>query len=126
MHDQPDRPNAKHEPDDVTPVTGEDDDVGPTGVDVWLVPFVTDSTLWPVLIVALAAAVSLGVALVTITWSDGNPLGIGGILAIGWMSFDMVKRERQLGGSGWVTRLVLAVWFLTGVSSGALIALGWI
>jgi hypothetical protein len=96
------------------------------GIDLWLRPFITDSTLWPVLVVAVAAFVSMTVGLITLAWSNRSPLAAAALLGIVWISVDAGYRQRREGGSRLLVGLLVALWALTLCCVAALLWLDWI
>jgi hypothetical protein len=82
-------------------------------LDRWVEPYFRDSTLWPVLVVAAAIAVTLVAALLVLAVVDRNLYGMGALLALGWMSVDATWRDlRARRRIGLVSGAVLAVWAL--------------
>jgi hypothetical protein len=82
-------------------------------LDRWIEPYFRDSTLWPVLAVAAAIAVTLVAALLVLAVVDRNLYGMGALLALGWMSADAARRDlRARRRIGLVSGAILAVWAL--------------
>jgi hypothetical protein len=82
-------------------------------LDRWIEPYFRDSTLWPVLAVAAAIAVTLVATLLVLAVVDRNLYAMGALLALGWMSADAAWRDfgarRRVG---LVSGAILAVWAL--------------
>ena len=87
----------------------------PTGPERWIRPFFEDSTLWPVLIVAVGTAVTLGAAMVLMALR-GNPFAVAALLALALMSADIVYRDVR-AGVGLATRAVVILWLLVAISA---------
>ncbi len=87
--------------------------------DRWIEPYFRDSSLWPVLAVALAILVTLVAAVLLLALVDRNLPALAALLALGWMSGDATLRQlRARRRLGLVGGSILAVWAL-----GALAAL---
>ena len=86
----------------------------PRGVERWLLPYFTDSTLWPVTIVLLAALSMFGAVALLLALGDRNLFAMAAlaILAVGSVEGLVrdVRRRRRLGA---VSILILAVWLLS-------------
>ena len=98
----------------------------PDAIELWLRPFVTDSTLWPVLFVAVGAFVSMGVGLISLVWTDRNPFAAVALLAVVLLSIDVAWRQRGEGGSRLLVGLLGALWGLTGLTAAIFAFKGWI
>ena len=87
----------------------------------WIEPYFRDSTLWPVLAVAAAIAVTLVASLLVLAIADRNLAAMAGLAALAWMSADATLRRlrsrRRLGPIG---ASILAVWALA--AAAALVA----
>jgi hypothetical protein len=82
-------------------------------LDRWIEPYFRDSTLWPVLVVAAAIAVTLVAALLVLAVVDRNLYGMGALLALGWSSADATWRDlRARRRIGLVSGAILVVWAL--------------
>jgi hypothetical protein len=92
--------------------------------DRWIRPYLEDSTLWPVLIVLVAVAVTLASAVLLLAIGDRNPFAMAALVGLAWMSGDAVwgdLRHRRLGPT---TGLILSIWVLAGVAAFAAIRAG--
>ena len=84
----------------------------------WIEPYFRDSTLWPVLIVAVSILVTLVAAVLLLAVVDRQLYAMAALLALAWMSGDAMLRQlrtrRRVGllGAG-----ILAVWALAGVAA---------
>ena len=97
----------------------------PRGVEFWLAPFFRDASLWPVLAVVIAIFVLLGAWALLMVFVDRNPLALGAILLVFWMSVDAVVRGRRGGGSGLLLGCIAGFWLLSSAAAvGARLA-GW-
>ena len=97
----------------------------PRGVELWLAPFFRDSSLWPVLLVAIAIFVLLGAWALLLVFVDRNLAALGAILLVFWMSVDVWVRSRRGGGSALLLGCVAGFWLLSiAAAVGARLA-GW-
>ena len=107
-------------PDPMRPEEAEEH----TGIDSWIEPFFTDSTLWPVVLVAAGCFATLGAAVLVAAFYAGHFAALGALLLLAWLSFDVVKRNRREGRLGLVGRCVVGLWGLSALFAGAGIYLG--
>jgi hypothetical protein len=79
----------------------------------WIEPYFRDSSLWPVLGVAAAIAVTLVATILVLAVGDRNLAAMAALLALVWMSGDATLRElRARRRLGLVGAAILAVWVL--------------
>lgn len=86
-------------------------DRGESRLDAWLGPYLTDSMLWPVTIVA-GVALSLFGATILLLAAQRNPFAVVALLGLVFVTVDGLRgtlRRRRLGPGG---TLLLAVWAL--------------
>ena len=83
------------------------------GLERWIAPYFRDSTLWPVLAVAAATAVTGLASLLLLAAVDKSPYAAAGVLVLAWIGVDVALRERRaLGRTGLAGRSLLALWAL--------------
>jgi hypothetical protein len=86
----------------------------------WIEPYFRDSTLWPVLAVAVAIAVTLVASILVLAVADRNVAAMAALLALGWMSVDATLREfRSRRRMGLVAAAIFALWALGGAAAVA-------
>jgi hypothetical protein len=91
-----------------SPANGE-----PRGAELWLAPFFRDSTLWPVLGVAVAIFVVLGASALLLAFVERNPFALAAVLLLLGISVDAVVRDRRRGGSRLLLGSVAGFWLLS-------------
>src|SRR5262247_436068 len=102
-------------PPDRAPPAGEPE---ARGLERWIAPYFRDSTLWPVLAVAAATAVTGLASLLLLAAVDRSPYAATGVLVLAWIGVDVALRERRaLGRTGLAGRSVLALWALGAVAA---------
>jgi type IV secretory pathway VirB2 component (pilin) len=110
-----------------TPRRQEDGDEFP-GLDEMIGSFLSEPSLWPVLIVILGSSGAFGAAALVLTIVDRNPLTGVALLLLGGMSVDLVFRSRRTAGLGNIAKLVLLIWtaaiILAGIAAWAGLATG--
>ena len=97
-----------------------------SSLDEHLRVYLRDESLWPVLIVVIAVAVTLGAALLSAAVVLGNLAAWGAVALLALISLDVVQRDlraRRLGIGG---RLVLLLWVASAGAAAAVIAFGWV
>jgi hypothetical protein len=109
----PSEPGERNDPDEAR------------GVELWLAPFFRDSTLWPVLTVAIAILVLFGAWALLLVFVDRNLFALGAVLAIFWMSVDVVVRSRRGGGSALLLGCVAGFWLLSTAAAVGAHRSGW-
>ena len=107
------------------PTPGDDDGREPRNLDDWLRQFVSDSTLVPVALVAAGCFTAIGAGvLLAALWARNLP-AIAALVLLAGMSIDALLRDRRRRGRlGFASRLVLALWVLSGAAAAAALALG--
>src|SRR5262245_56072304 len=102
-------PPTREPPPAAPPGDGQE----PAGVERWLAPYFRDPTLWPVLAVATASAVTGLASLLLLAAVDRSVYAAAALIAVGWMSVDVSLRERRgRGRIGLAGRALLALWTL--------------
>jgi hypothetical protein len=97
----------------------------PRSFEDWLRTFLTDSTLWPVLVVAVGCFTALGAGIVAWAVRGRSPAAIAALVVLAGMSTDALLRDRRRHGRlGLASRLVLLLWALSTVGAAAAVALG--
>ena len=93
-------------------------DVGemPSWVDRVILPFVTEPTLWPILLVAIGHAVAFVTPALLWAVRDGRPAAQAALLGLAFLTlrtlrFDFRRRRRPGALSG----IVFSMWILSGV-----------
>ncbi len=84
------------------------------GLERHLAVFVEESSLWPVLLVAVLIFTTIGAALLTLAMADRNVFAIGALLILLWLSVDILARRRRFGLAGGV---IVALWTLSGLAA---------
>jgi hypothetical protein len=86
---------------------------GASFTDRWVLPFVHEPTLWPVLVVAIGQVAVLLALLLLMALRDRRPFASGVLTALALLSvagvWRDVRRRRRLGAIG---AIVLAAWLL--------------
>jgi hypothetical protein len=79
----------------------------------WIEPYFRDSTLWPVLVVAVSILVTLVAAALLLAVVDRHLYAMAALLALAWMSGDaMLRQLRSRRRLGLVGGAVLGIWAL--------------
>lgn len=86
-----------------------DDDAFP-GVDELIGSFLSEASLWPVLIVALGSAGAFGAAVLILTFADQNPFAGAALLLILGMTGDLALRAKREPGVRNIAKLVGLLW----------------
>jgi hypothetical protein len=89
-----------------------------------LLVYVREPTLWPVVTVAAAIALTLGVAGLLAAVVQRNPFAMAAIALLAGLCVDQVAREWRRGGPGAVTGLVCGYWLLAVAGAFALAGSG--
>ncbi len=84
------------------------------GLERHLAVFVEESSLWPVLLVAVLSLTTVGAALLTLALADRNLFAIGALLILLWLSVDILVRRRRFGLAG---GFIVALWALSGLAA---------
>ena len=101
----------------------EDGDEFPS-LDEMIGSFLSEPSLWPVLIVILGSSGAFGAAALVLTIVDRNPLTGVALLLLGGMSLDLFFRSRRTPGLGNIARLILLIWGATIVLAGVAVWTG--
>jgi hypothetical protein len=117
-HDQDDEAEETEEAvgsdrDDGEPT--EDDGEHFPNVNALLGTFLTEPSLWPVLVVMLASAGTFGAALLVLTGIDRNPFAALALLLLAGMTTDVLIRSRRLPGLRNVARMIGMIWGVAAV-----------
>ena len=103
------------EPGSETPPQREADER--VGADRWLRPYFEDSTLWPILLVAVAIFVSFGAVLLLLGVVERRLSALAALAVLLVLSGDLVQRELRSGRFGLVTGSVLLLWGLSALAA---------
>lgn len=87
-------------------------------VDEIIGTFMTESSLWPVLIVLLGTAGAFGGAMLVLSWVDRNPFAAAALLLILGMTIDLTVRSRSNPGLRNLVRLVALIWVVAAAFAG--------
>lgn len=91
--------------DDPTPKQTE-----PKGIDLWLMPFFRDSSLWPVLAVIVLCLTTVGAGVLLTAWLSRNPFALAALLLLALMSGDIAIRAHRRGKSRVLLWCVIGFW----------------
>jgi hypothetical protein len=106
-------------------VTDPEREPGPKGLDDWLRPYFTDSTLVPVALVAAGCFTALGGGIIAWAVRGRSLAAIAALVLLAGMSADWLLRDRRRRGRlGLASRCVLALWALSAAAAAAAFALG--
>jgi hypothetical protein len=98
----------------------------PRRLEDWIRPFFSDSTLWPVLAVAILSLSSFGAALLLLALGARNYFAIAALVVLAGISVDAIwvdLRRRRLGP---VAGIILALWSVSALAAAVAVAFGWI
>ena len=85
-------------------------------VERWILPFVRESTLWPILIVIIGHASAFMTAALLIGLREGRFAAAVAVLGLLFISGNVVRYEwARVGRPGALAGVVLATWLLTGL-----------
>ncbi|UCE87586.1 MAG: hypothetical protein JSU66_07690 [Deltaproteobacteria bacterium] len=107
-------------PERETPATYEE----PRRLEDWIRPLFTDSTLWPLLIVAILSLVTFGSAILLLAIRTRNHFALAALVILAWLSADASRSDLRRRRLGPVSGLILAVWSTAGLVAVAAVALG--
>jgi hypothetical protein len=79
-------------------------------VDRHLSIFYRDSTLWPVLVVVVLVAATLGGSMLLLAVRERNPYSLGALALLFWISVDQIWRDLSQRRFGVASRGVLLLW----------------
>ena len=95
------------------------------GIEQWLAPLFTDSTLWPLTLVVASCLSTLGATIGVAALYHQNVFAAAGLLGIAWIGFDVARRHRrETGRMGLLGWSILSLWLLSAAIGGLAIALG--
>jgi len=95
----------------------------PRRIDDFLRPFLTDSMLWPVALVAVLSLSSIGAYLLARAF-DPNFAALGALLGLAWMSYDATRGSLRGGRPGPLALLILTLWVVSAAGALAGVRLG--
>ena len=96
----------------------------PAGLEHWLRPFVEESTLWPVTLVAGLVLATFGAGLVLMALLERNPFAVVGLLVAVWASAEPLFADWRRRRFGLVAGLVLTLWLAVAGIAATVVALG--
>lgn len=97
----------------------------PRNLDEWLGQFFRDSTLVPVLIVAVGCFTAIGAGVIAWAVRGRSLAAIAALVLLGGMTLDALLRERRRRGKlGLASRCLLGLWALSALAAAAAVALG--
>ena len=105
-------------PDEREPPRRQEDGDEFPGLDEILGSFLSEPSLWPVLIVILGSGGAFGAAALILTIVDRNPMTGVALLLLGGMSLDLIFRSRRTSGFGNIAKLVMLIWGAAVVLAG--------
>lgn len=88
--------------------------------------YLQDESLWPVLIVGFAIAVTLGAAVLIAALAVGNPFALAASALLVLVSLDVLQRDLRAWRLGLASRSVLVLWAASGAAAVAIVAFGWV
>ena len=77
-------------------MNGPEDEDAPRGAELWLGPFLSDPTLWPITAVGILIAWVLGGSALLLA-REGNLLAALALVILFWISFDASLRQWRRG-----------------------------
>jgi hypothetical protein len=105
----------------VTEPDGDD----PRSLDDWLRQFFRDSSLVPVLLVAVGCFTAIGAGVIAWAVVGRSLAAIAALVLLAGMTLDAVLRElRRSRRIGLASRCVLGLWALSALAAAAAVALG--
>ena len=97
----------------------------PRRADQWLRPFFTDSTLVPVLIVAIGCFTAIGAGIIAWAVRGRSLAAIAALVLLAGMSADRLLRDwRRNRRLGLVSRCLIGFWLLSAAAAAGAFALG--
>lgn len=98
---------------------------GPRNLDEWLRQFFQDSTLVPVLLVAVGCFTAIGGGVIAWAVRGRSLPAITALVLLAGMSADALLRDRRRRGRlGLVSRCLIGLWALSAAAAAAAVALG--
>ena len=93
---------------DENPPSDPDD---PRGVDMWVMPYLRDSTLWPVLFVMAAAVVAFVAPVMVYAFRDRQLRSFPALGVLAFLTFKIIRWEiRERESFGAISRLIVILW----------------
>ena len=103
----------------------------PRTAEDWIRDAAAESIFWPVIIVIVLVAVTLGGGILRIAVADRNIAALAALAVLLWMSVDIVRQERKIvrqerktvpqeterAGFGLVSKLVIGWWVASAVAA---------
>ena len=97
----------------------------PQGLDDWLRPYFTDSTLVPVMLVAAGCFIAVGAGIMAWAVRGRSLAAIAALVLLAGMSGDWCLRDWRRGRRlGLASRFILVLWALSAVAAAAAVAIG--
>ena len=87
----------------------EDDDAFPD-IDTVLGTFMSEASLWPILIVALGSGGAFGAAMLVLAGVDHNPFAAAALFLVGGMTVDVALRARREASFRNIAKFVGLLW----------------
>ena len=110
------------EPEDderiLPPDREDDDDDGVPSVDQIIGTFMTEASLWPVLIVMLGALGAFGGTILVLAGLDRNPFAAAALVLLLGMTLDVAIRSRRDVGLRNLARLIGLLWLVAAGFAG--------
>ena len=100
------------------------DEPEPRGVERWILPYFTDSTLWPVTIVLIATMSMFGAAVLLLALGDRNLFALAALAILVVGSVEGLVRDLRRRRLGAASMLILAVWLLSALVAGVALHYG--
>jgi hypothetical protein len=97
----------------------------PRSLDDWLRQFFRDSSLVPVLLVAVGCFTAIGAGVIAWAFVERNLAAIAALVLLAGMTLDTLRRQlRQTRRISLLGRCVVGLWALSALGAAAAIALG--
>ncbi len=93
-------------------------------IEQWILPFFTDSTLWPVLLVMAGVLATIGAAVLLLAVGDRNAFAIAALLLMLGMSGEQLYRDLRRGRLGLAGASIACLWLLIGLVAALLVRTG--
>jgi hypothetical protein len=100
------------------PATTPTEDEEPRGVDLWIMPYLRDSALWPVLIVLIVHVVAFGTPILLYAVRDQRPgpiIGVAILVLLSLRGFVWEIRTRKTFGA--ISWLIVVSWISSFVAA---------
>jgi hypothetical protein len=101
-----------------------DDEREPKSFDDWLASFASESTLRPVLIVALGCFAAVGAGALISAVRGRNLAAIAALALLALGTADLWQRDLRRRRFGPASRLALALWLLSAAAAAGAVAVG--